>query len=177
MSAGRTVITESVAWNTPPKYVDAVVEVLGTIALDPCSNDGSMVPSTTRFALPVDGLAQQWDFPTIFVNPPYGRDTVRKTSVLTWVRKAEEAHRLHGAEILMLIPVATNTRHFKDVIFPEFTSICFLADTRLRFYINGVENQKGAPMACCMVYAGDRPAVFARTFQRFGTVLNLQPTS
>ena len=176
MSAGRTVVTESVAWNTPPKYVDAVLEVLGRIDLDPCSNDGSMVPAGVRHALPVDGLAEAWDYSTIFVNPPYGRDVNRKTSVLSWVQKAEEAHRAHGAEILMLIPVATNTRHFKDFIFPKFTSICFLADTRLRFFIDGVENRKGAPMACCMVYIGDRPDAFAETFQRFGTVLNLRLT-
>ena len=170
MTAGRTNVTNVVDWNTPPVYVDAVLRVLGQVDLDPCSNGHSLVPATHTYQLPVDGLEETWDYPRIFVNPPYGRDSVRKTSMMSWVSKAADAHERFGSEILMLIPVATNTRHFKDIIFTKFTAICFLADTRLKFYVDGEEHTKGAPMACCMVYVGDALDKFTEVFSEFGTV-------
>ncbi len=76
MTAGRTVNSQSVDWCTPKKYVDAVKKVFGgKIALDPCSNEWSIVNAKTEYKLPEhDGLKESWDFPTIYINPPYGAD-------------------------------------------------------------------------------------------------------
>lgn len=171
MTAGRKNIADKVDWNTPPKYVDAVVEVLGEVDLDPCSNEHSLLDAKTKYILPNDGLSLTWDFPRVFVNPPYGRDSERKTSILDWVKKAVEAHKKYGSEVILLIPVATNTKHFKDYIFVDSKAICFLADTRLKFYTNGEEYSKGAPMACCVVYLGDNQNKFEEVFSKFGKVL------
>jgi hypothetical protein len=174
MTAGRTNITGQVSWNTPPKYVNAVREVLGTISLDPCSNDYSLVNAETQYVLPVDGLNEPWDFPTIFLNPPYGRDSSRGTTIADWIKRASNANRDHGSEVLALIPVATNTRHFKDYVFGTASAICFLADTRLKFYLDGEEWRKVAPMACCMVYWGEDVEKFQSVFSQYGTVLAIR---
>lgn len=58
MSAGRTVNSKSLTWGTPKKYVEAVKAVFGgTIELDPCSNEYSIVNAKIEFQLPDnDGL-------------------------------------------------------------------------------------------------------------------------
>jgi len=48
MTAGRTLNTLSQDWGTPQKYVNAVREFFGGhIALDPCSNEHSIVQAQT----------------------------------------------------------------------------------------------------------------------------------
>lgn len=174
VTAGRQVNSQSHHWGTPVKYVDAVKAVFGGVVdLDPCSNEWSVVGAGTEFSLPLDGLEQEWDYGTIFVNPPHGRDAVRKTTIRDWLAKCADAHSVFGSEVLALVPVATNTRHWKEFVFPRATAVCFLSDTRLKFLENGASGGKGAPMACAMVYWGDDFGLFKSVFDEFGFVVAL----
>ena len=177
MTAGRK-NSESVSqhWCTPPKYVDAIRKFFGgEIALDPCSNEYSIVKASVEYCLPFsDGLAKPWDEPTVFVNPPYGRDRRRGTSIRDWLRKCSEAHSQNSAEVLALVPVATNTRHWKDFVFGAALGVAFLYDTRLRFLENGKDTGKGAPMSCAMVYWGSRYERFENVFIPFGATVDLR---
>lgn len=176
MTAGRK-NHESLShhWCTPQQYVEAVQECFGgRIDLDPCSNRHSVVHAQIEYCLPDrDGLAESWDYPTIYVNPPYGRDKIRGTSIRDWLAKCRRANAKHGSEVLALVPVATNTRHWKESVFGAATAICFLYDTRLRFLVNGRNISKGAPMACAMVYWGAHFDQFQDIFLRFGAVVPL----
>lgn len=172
MTAGRKINSDSQEWCTPPKYVNAVRKFFGKIHLDPCSNPQSIVNAGTEYMLPkINGLIASWNFPTIYVNPPYGTDKVRKTSIRDWLFKCTDAHVSYGSEVLALIPVATNTKHWKQYIFTEANSICFLADTRLKF-ING-GHDKGAPMACAIIYWGKDEDKFYRHFSEYGAVISV----
>ena len=162
MTAGRKVNTKSVHWCTPPKYVQPITEFFGNIDLDPCSNDESIIGASVEWK--DNGLTNDWSkYETIFVNPPYGKQT-NKTSIYDWLKKCHET----DAEIIALIPVATNTKHWKEFIFTS-NVICFLADTRLKFLIDGNINNKGASMACCLVYWGNDNRGFIETFSEYGT--------
>jgi len=176
MSAGRKVNTLSQHWCTPPKYITAVKNMFNNnIELDPCSNIYSTVNANVEYMLPeADGLSESWDFRTIYVNPPYGADRLRGTTIKDWLKKCSDAHKRYASEILALIPVATNTSHWKYYIFGEASAICFLYDTRLKFHINGDDNNKGAPMACCIVYWGDNISKFQSIFLQFGAVINIK---
>lgn len=176
MTAGRSVNSLSQSWCTPHKYVDAIRNFWhGKIALDPCSNIDSIVNAATEFMLPeTDGLKEEWNYPTIYVNPPYGADRLRGTSIKTWLMKCLEAHTLFGSEIIALVPVATNTSHWKTTVFGKADAICFLYDTRLKFLVNGLPSQKGAPMACCLIYWGERVSEFTNSFSRFGAVVDIR---
>lgn len=177
MTAGRSNIRSlSQDWCTPPKYVCAIRDFFnGSIALDPCSNRHSIVKATVEYSLPSsNGLAESWNYPTIFVNPPYGRDQERHTTIRDWLRRCAESNVLYGSEVLALVPVATNTRHWKNYIFGAATAVAFLYDTRLRFLENGKEGGKGAPMSCAMVYWGKHYERFERTFICFGAVADLR---
>ena len=175
MSAGRTVNSQSQNWGTPQNYVNAVREFFdGEIDLDPCSNEYSIVRAATEYRLPKhDGLRASWNFRRIFVNPPYGLDRRRGTGIKNWLYRCAAAHKMHGSEVLALVPVATNTGHWKKYVFGKARSICFLADTRLKFLVNGQNGGKGAPMSCAMIYWGQDHERFKDIFKKFGAVLSL----
>jgi hypothetical protein len=177
MTAGRS-NAESLSqnWCTPPKYVHAVRRCFsGSIALDPCSNRHSIVKAEVEYRLPeTDGLAASWNYATIYVNPPYGSDRERGTTIRDWLRRCAEAHAKHGAEVLALVPVATNTRHWKQFVFGAATAVAFLYDTRLRFLVDGKDGGKGAPMSCAMIYWGADYERFEKTFIRFGAVVDVR---
>lgn len=175
MTAGRKVVGTTKDWGTPKKYVDAVRRCfLGRISLDPCSNKYSIVQAEVEYLLPKqDGLRESWNFPTIYVNPPYGIDQEHGRTIKDWLRRCEEAHRVHAAEVVALVPVATNTGHWKRYIYGKATAICFLYDTRLRFLENGSDSGKGAPMSCAMIYWGKHFERFSEIFLPFGAVVSL----
>ena len=175
MSAGRTVNSKSQTWGTPKKYVNAVKDFFGgSISLDPCSNEYSIVKAETEFLLPLnDGLKEKWNYPTIYVNPPYGSDRQRGTTIKNWLAKCALTHKSFNSEILALVPVATNTGHWKQSVFGQARAICFLYDTRLKFLENGLDIGKGAPMSCSMIYWGNRYKDFFNIFINHGAVVDI----
>lgn len=176
MTAGRQNISNNKDWCTPKKYVNAIKEFFdGEIDLDPCSNEDSIINAKVEYILPEkDGLKESWNYPTIYINPPYGRDIERKTTIKNWLAKCAEANNKYNSEVLALVPVATNTSHWKEYIFSKATAICFLSDTRLKFRINGDENNKGSPMACAMIYWGNNSDNFCRIFNTYGKTVKLK---
>lgn len=155
MTIGRKNISLVKNWNTPKEFIDVISKFLGEIHLDPCSNEYSIVNAKVEYKLPLqDGLKESWNFPTIYVNPPYGRDKISKTSIKNWLAKCTDANKNYGSEIVALIPVATNTKHWQENIFLFAKCICFLKVSRLKFDLEGQPVEKGSPMACCLVYWG-----------------------
>jgi len=177
MTAGRSINSINKDWGTPKKYVDAVKEVFGgEIALDPCSSPYSIVNAKVEYMLPEhDGLTELWNFPTIYVNPPYGINKESRTTIRDWLAKCAEAHEKYNSEVIALVPVAPNTRHWKEYVFGKATAICFLYDTRLKFLVKGKEGGKGAPMACAMIYWGKKYDRFYEVFINHGAVVDLRP--
>jgi hypothetical protein len=176
MSAGRKVNSQNQTWGTPIKYVKAIKRFFGgSIALDPCSNEFSIVNAEIEFMLPDhDGLKENWNYPTIYINPPYGADRVRKTTIKNWLAKCALTHNKYNSEILALVPVATNTGHWKQSVFGQASAICFLYDTRLKFLENGKDVGKGAPMSCAMIYWGNNYKKFYDVFIEFGAVVDIK---
>lgn len=174
-SAGRQSVSDNKNWGTPQKYVDAVKKVFnGIISLDPCSNIHSIVKARIEYMLPKhDGLKESWNYPTIYVNPPYGNTKEHGTTIKHWLAKCAHAHHVYQSEVLALIPVATNTGHWKHSVFTKATGICFLYDTRLKFLENGEDVGKGAPMSCAMVYWGKDYEKFYNVFIEHGAVVDI----
>ncbi len=175
MSAGRNINTVSQSWGTPYKYVAAVKKVFGGyIDLDPCSNPYSIVNARTEYCLPQqDGLKESWNFSKIYVNPPYGIDKQRGTTIKSWLAMCAYANEQYHSEVLALVPIAANTSHWKKYVFTKAKSLCFLYDTRLRFLENGKDTGKGAPMACAMIYWGNRVSTFYDVFIEHGAVVDI----
>lgn len=176
MTAGRHVNTLSQSWCTPVKYINAIKKFWnGSIDLDPCSNEFSIVGAKVEYCLPEhDGLKESWNYPTIYVNPPYGADRERGTTIKDWLAKCANTHHEYGSEVIALVPVATNTSHWKKCVFGIADAICFLYDTRLRFLVNGLDIGKGAPMACCLIYWGKNIESFQKNFIQYGAVVDIR---
>lgn len=166
MTAGRVNTKNKDDWNTPTKIVIALYQFWDIIELDPCSNQNSIVNATTNVILPDNGLNYDFaQYKSIYINPPYGKGISR------WILKASESNIAN--EIILLIPVATNTSYWKSYIFNQAMGICFLFDSRLKFRSNDNENNKGCPMACCLVYYGKDYERFELTFNQLGNVVKL----
>ena len=175
MTAGRTINTWSQSWGTPIKYVQAVRDFFdGTIWLDPCSNEYSLVNAEVEYRLPEsDWLEKTWNFSKIYVNPPYWIDKERGTSIKKWIEKCYLANLEYNSEVIALIPVAANTSHWKKFVFTKARAICFLYDTRLKFLENGKDVGQGAPMACSIVYWGRNYKKFYDIFIKHGAVVDI----
>jgi hypothetical protein len=117
-------------------------------------------------------LKASWDFPTIYVNPPFGKTYLNskmealsakeyknrtevldnekwvKTDISDWVRRCQESS-LAGSQVIALLPAAVDTKYWHQYIFGKATAACFLKG-RIRF----VGAPAAAPMACSLVYWG-----------------------
>jgi hypothetical protein len=134
--AGAIISSTSRDWNTPSWLVEAVLQTFDPegIDLDPCSNEHSLVPAKVRICLPMDGLAVEWDYyNTVFINPPYGRDQERGTSISDWTEKASNAEK---AACIVVIPASVDTKHWHEFVFPKAKSICFI-EGRVKFGMKG----------------------------------------
>lgn len=178
VTAGRQAVSATKDWCTPPSILTAVRATFAdSISLDPCSNDFSLVHADVEYRLPEhDGLVESWDFPTIYVNPPYGNDKSRGTRIAHWFERMADASDA-GSQVIALVPVATNTAHWKNFVYPKAAAVCFLYVPRLRFFINGVEDPKGAPMSCAVIYYGDDVDSFRGAFSEHGAVVPLEGIS
>lgn len=169
MTAGRLNSKgNNVNWNTPKNIADKVHDFFdGGIHLDPCSNSYSVVRAKRSVVLPECGLSLDWSqYANIFINPPYGR------GIKPWFKKARDHQKAHAGNIILLVPVGTNTSHWKEYVFnQQDTSVCFIRDSRLKFGISGCENNKGAPMACALLYFGRDVDKFKRMFSSIGNFL------
>ena len=163
-----TAVNKNIDWGTPQKIADKVRYFFGgTIDLDPCSNDYSIVNAATNVSLPDNGLVVDWNtYASVFVNPPYGK------GIIAWLRKCA----MHD-NCIALIPVATNTGHWKQYVYDKAGTVCFLHEPRLKFNVKGVPSKRGAPMACCLVYWGNDSKKFAEHFCDIGYCMSktLQP--
>jgi hypothetical protein len=175
MTAGRQSVTETKDWCTPPALLASVRRTFGgDIDLDPCSNAHSVVGARVSYELPEhDGLAESWDYQRIYVNPPYGSDQQRGTRILDWFARIAEAAAA-GSEVIALVPVATNTSHWKRFVYPRAAAVCFLYEPRVKFYIAGRPDHKGAPMSCAVIYYGCDLDAFSEAFRAHGAVVPLE---
>lgn len=76
--------------------------------------------------------------------------------------------------MIALVPVATNTSHWKDHVWPAAAGVCFVAEPRFKFLLEGNPDNKGAPVAVAVIYWGHRYEAFKAEFEpRWGKVLRI----
>lgn len=141
-------------WYTPGHIIEAVVAVLGTIDLDPCSDPGRTIPASKHYTVDDDGLAQGWRG-KVYMNPPYGRE------IVAWVEKlAEEVTYGNVSEAVALVPARVDTTWWRRLPFVEWAALT----GRLAF--SGYENSAPFPSAVC--YLGPNWPRFREVFGPLG---------
>ena len=112
---------------TPPYVLGPVIlELGGTIGLDPCTLPTNPCAAQTFYAPPQDGAVLPWEAATIFVNPPYSKARER------WVKRCVQAG-VEGRKVILLMPAATDTRIFQYAM-ETADAVCFIKG-RVKFGI------------------------------------------
>jgi hypothetical protein len=108
---------------TPSYVLEPIRELLGGIALDPCTDPDNPTRSERFYHLPDDGCSLPWDARNVFCNPPYGEARNR------WVERCIEVGKV--SKVVLLIPSHTETRIFQTAL--EACSSVLFFKARLRF--------------------------------------------
>jgi hypothetical protein len=149
-------------WYTPPIYLDAAREVLGTIDLDPASSEiaQARVQAESFFTAEENGLLHDWSG-KVWMNPPYTAGLVDE--FLEKLCQHYEANEV--TEAIVLVNNATETRWFQGAA-KTAAAICF-PSSRIRFL--DPEGNPGAPLqGQAFIYFGSDAQTFCDVFNEFG---------
>jgi phage N-6-adenine-methyltransferase len=149
-------------WYTPPGYIEAVRKALGTIDLDPASNDVAQqwIKARRYFTINDDGLKQQWRG-RVWLNPPYSREMV--PVFIDKLIDEIDAGRVTAA--IMLTHNYTDTEWFLKAQ-ARCDAICF---TKGRIKFTKPDRQESAPtQGQAFFYFGEDVAAFADAFKAIG---------
>lgn len=169
MSIQNMLSSNSNEWYTPKQYIDAVRNTLGSIDLDPASNQtaNKTVNATTFYDIHDDGFNKSW-FGNVFLNPPYGRDKKLKISNQDkWSEKLIHEYKIGNVKsAILLVNATTETKWFTRLW--EYP-ICF-TDHRIKFYrLDG--KPKNPVKGQAFVYLGNNSEKFIQHFSQFGEIV------
>jgi len=153
-------------WYTPPEYIRAARQVMGSIDLDPASSEiaNRSVGAATFYTVEDDGLQHDWQG-RVWMNPPYASHLIGQFAD----KLAGHVQRGDVSEACVLVNNATETGWFNTLL-DVASCACFIRG-RVKF-IDQWGNPSGAPLQGQVVlYIGPGAGAFERAFSGFGTVL------
>lgn len=145
-------------WYTPAEYIEAARKVMGSIDLDPASNEyaNETVKASTFYTEETNGLDKEW-FGNIWMNPPYSTALIKEF--------AEKLANSTFRQAIVLVNNATDTAWFKLLI-QKAKAVVFTTG-RIRFEKRN--GSKGAPLqGQAFIYYGDNVEKFLEVFEAFG---------
>lgn len=91
------------------------------------------------------------------------------TSIYDWTFRCQEMARLKDLSIICLLPAATDTAQWQEIVFKSASKICFVQG-RIAFLDSNGKPGGPCPMAMAMVYWGPAGDDFKRSFKDIGEV-------
>lgn len=155
-------------WYTPECYLESARSVLGSIDVDPASNDIAQlkVKSKAYYTQETNGLDKDW-IGKVWMNPPYAGKLIK----LFAAKLVDEVISGNTTDFIVLVNNATETSWFKEMLSVS-EAIC-LVNKRIRF-LDPQGNPSGAPLqGQCILYGGSEPLVFAKEFSQYGVVVKV----
>lgn len=149
-------------WYTPPEYINAAVEVMGGIDLDPATSEAAnaVVGAACLFTAEDNGLLRHWQG-RVWMNPPYASELVGKFAD----KLALHATAGDVSEAIVLVNNATETAWFHTLA--GVASAVVFPRGRVRFWEPG--GAISAPLqGQAVIYIGPSPDRFLAAFRRFG---------
>lgn len=143
---------------TPQVIIEAAVDCMGAIDLDPCSNskESPNVPAAAHYTREDNGLAQPWHR-RVYMNPPYGRE------IDEWIAKlVSEYEAGNVTEAIALVPSRTDTQWWQRL---RNYHVC-LVTGRLKF----IGNNDPAPFPSAVFYLGQNIGRFVYAFEELGDI-------
>jgi ParB-like chromosome segregation protein Spo0J len=153
-------------WYTPPAYLDAARDAMGSIDLDPasCEVANETVKAGTFYTAESDGLSKPWQG-SVWMNPPYAQPLIAQFSEAV----AEKFDSGEITQACVLVNNATETGWFQRML-QSSAAVCLLKG-RVRF-LDPEGNPSGAPLqGQAVLYLGGHVSRFVRAFGGLGHVL------
>jgi len=151
-------------WYTPAPFIDAAIEVMGGIDLDPASSSeaNKLVGADTYYTKENSGLEQPWEG-RVWLNPPYTSDLVtRFADKLTREYKADRVD-----QACLLTNNATETQWFQKTV-RVANAVCF-PDGRITYW-NPDRTSRTPLQGQAVLYFGPSVSQFCKTFGELGVV-------
>ena len=150
-------------WYTPPEYIEAAREVMGSIDLDPasCETAQANVKAKRFYTAEDDGLAKKWTG-NVWLNPPYGKDVIG----LFAEKAVKESRRFEQA--IVLVNNATDTAWFHHLA-SIASAVCFIRG-RVKFLDKSGKPANTPVQGQAVLYIGVDAMRFRSVFSRFGLV-------
>lgn len=145
-------------WYTPVEYLESARAVLGTINLDPASNEfaNERVQAEMYYTEEDNGLEQEW-YGSIWLNPPYSSDSVKPFAEKLINSKFDEA--------IVLVNNATETEWF-NLLISKASAIVF---PKGRIQFDKRDGKHGSPLqGQAFIYYGDNIDKFLSEFMKYG---------
>lgn len=159
-------------WYTPPVYVDMARKVMGSIDLDPASNDlaQSWVKAGTYYTQAQDGLKRPW-FGNVWLNPPYGKMNGKSGPSCQDVWSDKLEHEYVEGNVAQAILLINSTHGYKwyENLWTRWP-VCLVRD-RIRFMKPDGTQGDQAKRGQTFVYFGTNHHRFHEVFQPLGRVL------
>lgn len=151
-------------WYTPPEYIEAARDVMGSIDLDPASCDTAQVNVKAKrfFTAEDDGLSKKWTG-NVWLNPPYSKDWIGQFSA----KVVSESGRF--AQAVVLVNNATDTAWFHELA-SVASAVCFLRG-RVKFLDRTGKPANTPVQGQAVLYVGPNVESFRKRFSSFGFVV------
>lgn len=152
-------------WYTPAEFIEAAVDVMGCIDLDPASNPiaNKVVKADKYYTAEDNGLDKTWSG-NVWLNPPYASDLIGKFA------DKLISERENYKQAIVLVNNATETEWFNKIV-SIASAVCF-PKSRVKFYMP--DGKTGAPLqGQAVLYIGEKPKEFTDVFCKLGWCCNV----
>lgn len=154
-------------WSTPLNFIHSARAVMGTIELDPATNNTAQnnIQADTYYIRETDGLQQHWEG-NVWLNPPYGRGLAKQ-----FMDKLLQ-HYLAGdvKQAIVLTNNVTDTTWFAETLGANASAFCF-PSSRIQFVTPPDTKQSSNSHGQVFSYLGNSGDRFADEFSQYGMVL------
>lgn len=154
-------------WYTPPEYIEAAREVMGSIDLDPASNEiaNQAVNAETYYSLQNSAFNHDW-LGKVWMNPPYSRVIKQFISKLV-----SEYVSGNVKEAIIVTNNGTDTKWFHELA-GVASAIC-LHKGRIGFLNEFGERIDNNNKGQVFTYIGENVDRFESIFSKFGAIAKL----
>lgn len=149
-------------WYTPSNIIEAARTAMGSIDVDPASNDIAQqtVKAETYYTAETNGLDKEWTG-NVWLNPPYASDLIGK-----FIDKLVSEKKNYN-QAVVLVNNATETEWFNKIV--SISSMVCFPKSRVKFYMP--DGKTGAPLqGQAILYIGDNTDEFYKAYKEIGWV-------
>lgn len=145
--------------NTPDYLVEAARKVMGSIDLDPMSNElaNKTVKAKTYYTKEDDGLEKEW-FGNVWLNPPFSLSKLAIPKLINSYEKGEVT------QAVLLVKSDVSTKKYKLLYSYPFCEL----DRRVKFESNNTT--QGSPFPVVLFYLGSNFYKWNQVMSKLGKV-------